>query len=610
MRYWRLFVAVVFCCFVLSRLGFAQATGIYAFGPFDSPGFDTINRGNLNIHFSIPIFTKPGRGGSNFVYALTYDGLVWSPKSSSGASVWTPAPAWGWSDATNAEWGYITYSTNLISCTLPPKALHSFYIEYGNYVYHDMHGTTHFIPYSYTGTCGGSGSPSGTATYSLTDNSGLTVYRNDNSFVIFTKYGAEFAVPMYVDFNGYQEQTKLGAGIFTDTNGNQISASSTGVFTDTMGKTVLTVSGAAPNPVVYTYTDSNGNSQTVTVNYTEYTVQTNFGVSGITEYNESSIPLVSSIVYSGDNTSYSFTYESTPGNSSAVTGRIASITLRTGGTISYTYTGGNNGIEADGTTAGLTRTTSDGSTQYVRSGISSTASTTTTTDAMGNQTVSTFLISSTGGYFYEDDRKIYQGSASGTPLQEIQTCYNETPCTSSNPLPSYFSTVSWTTYRNGVSVDYEYKNYQGPELVQADVDSASGQDIGYNYTQYTGQDGIPFWRLTSRTDSAGSTLFAETTYGYDETTPSTTSGLPQHISISTPRGNLTSIHQWYDSSGDTLTTTMTYDDAGQVLSQTAPDGGVTSYTYDPSTDTLPSQVTLPSVHGTRYSASFQFDPNT
>ena len=38
------------------------ATGTYAFGSFDSKGFDTINLGNLNTHFEIPIVSKPGRG--------------------------------------------------------------------------------------------------------------------------------------------------------------------------------------------------------------------------------------------------------------------------------------------------------------------------------------------------------------------------------------------------------------------------------------------------------------------------------------------------------------------------------------------------------------------
>ncbi len=216
-------------------------------------------------------------------------------------------------------------------------------------------------------------------------------------------------MPSYITYDGYQEQTQPGSATFTDTNGNQISASSTKVFTDTMGETVLTVSGAAPNPVIYTYTDPNGHSQQVTVNYTIKTVQTAFNVSGVVDVTTLNVPLVSSIVYSGDGSSYSFNYEEpNPGNHSIVTGRIDSITLRTGGTIGYAYTGGSNGIEPDGTTAGLTRTTSDGQTKYTRPEITSSTSYTSTQDALGNVTMSAFLINS-GGYFYETDHAVYSG---------------------------------------------------------------------------------------------------------------------------------------------------------------------------------------------------------
>src|ERR1700744_1336312 len=95
----------VVCLFVLalSAIANAQATGLYAFGPFDKSGFDQINRGNLNVHFSIPVFSKPGRGGTNFEYALNYDGLVWMGASTSGSNSWVPVPSWGWTDVTNVE---------------------------------------------------------------------------------------------------------------------------------------------------------------------------------------------------------------------------------------------------------------------------------------------------------------------------------------------------------------------------------------------------------------------------------------------------------------------------------------------------------------------------
>ena len=52
-------------------------TGLYAFGSFENKGFDTVNLGNLNIHFQIPIVNKPGRC-QGFNYSLAYDELLWS----------------------------------------------------------------------------------------------------------------------------------------------------------------------------------------------------------------------------------------------------------------------------------------------------------------------------------------------------------------------------------------------------------------------------------------------------------------------------------------------------------------------------------------------------
>lgn len=149
-------------CMVFSSVGHVcagQAVGTYNFGPFDANAFDTINRGNLDVHFSIPIFTKVGRGGSNFSYTLNYDGLVWIPLGSAGSQVWTPVSEWGWADVTNAQYGYVTYYFNTISCTIPPHGIRSFYYSYSNFVYHDHHGNSHSIEYSYSTTCGQTGPP-------------------------------------------------------------------------------------------------------------------------------------------------------------------------------------------------------------------------------------------------------------------------------------------------------------------------------------------------------------------------------------------------------------------------------------------------------------------
>ena len=64
------------------------ATGTYPYGTFDNKGFDTINIGNLNVHFSIPVLNKAGRG-IPFTYNLSFDSSVWYPSVAGGAGTWT-----------------------------------------------------------------------------------------------------------------------------------------------------------------------------------------------------------------------------------------------------------------------------------------------------------------------------------------------------------------------------------------------------------------------------------------------------------------------------------------------------------------------------------------
>jgi hypothetical protein len=130
-------------------------------------------------------------------------------------------------------------------------------------------------------------------------------------------------------------------GSFTDTNGNSISISYSsypnGTYTDTLGQPVLTV-----NNHTYSYTDAVGATRNVTVNYSSYTEQTHFGCGS--DYGPVQTSLPSSISMP-DGSSYGITYEVTPGFPNNVTGRITKITLPTGGSISYSYTGGSNGLD-------------------------------------------------------------------------------------------------------------------------------------------------------------------------------------------------------------------------------------------------------------------------
>jgi hypothetical protein len=128
----------------------------------------------------------------------------------------------------------------------------------------------------------------------------------------------------------------------TDANGNKISFDpNTGKYTDTLGQNVLTVSGT--NPVKLTYTPPNQTPVWYTVNYTSYNIKTNFNCAGIAEYTANNVLLISSVGLP-DGTSSSFSYEPTQSNSGFYTGRLSTVTLPTGGSITYTYP-----LSSDGT---------------------------------------------------------------------------------------------------------------------------------------------------------------------------------------------------------------------------------------------------------------------
>ena len=414
----RSLVMAFFCVISAAKLS-AQApgTGLYNFGSFDNRGFDSVNIGNLNVHFEIPIVNKTGRGVP-FKYTIVYDGLIWSAASSSGNDYWQPDSGWGFHGQVNDGFaGHLNYNIDThIKCFADGPSWY-YTTRTSNYNYYDSFGQQHNFSYA-TDQCQGTTTGDG----STSDSSGYSFDGN----VIHDRHGNTIQVP---------ENNISGTGNITDTNGNVVNNNGDGTFTDTLGTTVLTITGGgnASSPRYFTYNVANqpdaATTATVTMSYQTYTVQTNFGCSDsagtIAEFGangSTTIDLVDRITLP-DGSFYQFNYEPTPGGvSGAVTGRLASVTLPTQGTISYQYWGGcnGNGLNPDGTVGELNRITTDGTRTYGRSP-SNNGSTTDLQDESGNHTFYTFT--NVAGTFYETHRKAYQGAISGTPLLEQQmTC--------------------------------------------------------------------------------------------------------------------------------------------------------------------------------------------
>jgi RHS repeat-associated protein len=578
---------------------------------------DSIDLANLNTHITVPILQKSGRG-IPFTYALTYDNSVWFPVTTIGTTAWQPMPDWGWSAQTQPSAGYITYSIiNEGFCNH-----YKWWLLY-NWVYYDPLGVPHpfsttpnVVHYSTDASCNLS------MTTTASDGSGYVIsvpnhYTDPSGVVQLTSSaGKVILAPILTQSGVYAYYYTGTGGNLTDQNGNQITVNGSGVFTDTLGQTALTISQNTPGPTTpttYTYTAPSGANASYTMNYASYTVATNFGISGIVEYGATSIPLVSSIVLP-DSTQYTFTYEATPSTpasgactpisgtyaTNCVTARIASVTLPTGGTITYAYSGGNNGILSDGTAATLTRTTPDGTWTYAHSE-SGTAWTTTMTDPKSYQTVLNFQ------GIYLTERQVYEGSASpGNLLKTTLNCYNgSTPtgtpatCNSATITPPILSKATYTIWPGTTTLESEavmsYNTYGlGTEKDEYGYGAgAPGSLVRKTLVTYASlSNGIVNAPSEVLVEDGSGNVKSETLSYYDQTTTTTTSGTPQHITFTGSHGNLTTLQQ-FTSASASLTKTFTYFDTGNVQTATDYNLAQTAYTYGDCGNSFPTSVLEP-----------------
>jgi RHS repeat-associated protein len=597
--------ALVLSLCVTSLAAQNLGTGLYEFGSFDSRGFDSINLGNLNTHFEISTTKKAGRG-INANFSLAYDGLVWAPSYSNGSAYWQPTPNFGFhGELAGTQAGFITYSQTTYVCQEDTNGS-----ILANFVYHDGSGRNHSFNYSETScpfvspVIAGDGSTS--------DGSGLTyipVYEQSTlSGYVRTASGSTINA-LYYEYNDNASTTFLLLGSIIDANGNTITNNSNNTFTDTLGVTAMTIGGSGNpySPITLTYPvalqSDNASTATASLFYQSYTVQTNFQCSNISEYGATSINLPDHLTLA-DGSTYSFTYEPTPGFSGSVTGRLASVTLPTGGTISYSYTSGCNGsgIDADGSVGNLTRATSDGTRTYNRAPINANASSTTVQDEKGNQSLYNFTISA--GLFYETQREIYQGATGGSNLFSQFTCYNGAtpPCDGASVTLPIGQTIAMASYNNGSQTTVT-NVYDSSGMLTSSTQAQAGSVLELTTNTYNSLEEP----LTSTTTDGSGTVVASSSYGYDATAPTATSGIPSHTAATGTRGNQTSSS--VSTGSGNLTTTTTYYDTGMPIATTTPNG-TTQYTYD-STQTFVTTTTLPTPSsGVPLATSASYDPQS
>jgi RHS repeat-associated protein len=301
---------------------------------------------------------------------------------------------------------------------------------------------------------------------------------------------------------------------------NGYSFTGTNTFTDTLG-TALTVTGPPINPFapmtgyrqsatpdVYTYSDANGQPQTVTVNYQQYFLHIPDGwwTPVCTQYLKptpgSNVYMPSSIVMPTGET-FTLSYEPSTAPGGGVTGRLAGLGLPNGGSISYVYSGNGDagpGANCDGTVPTLTRTVADAAGNksvwtYTRWSTSELCGGpniylcnggTTVTDPQLNDTLYGFI----SPFFpnavptLQTLKLVYQGSqASGTLLSADETCYNNT-----QPIRTHcYTTFDPNNPYNIVSTDVmHYPNDSYLYFDKINSPLPSRVTTGYNYIGHVG----------------------------------------------------------------------------------------------------------------------------
>jgi RHS repeat-associated protein len=277
-----------------------------------------------------------------------------------------------------------------------------------------------------------------------TDGSGYTfVASSSGDYTIYDRSG--------LNWGGYCSLSNgVGAcgvsGAVVDPDKNSISGLLTlgyisGSVTDTLDTAVLTANGSGGQITSYSYTDAQGTTQYYTYGYNSTNhLKTNFACQYWNDWSGNNATFTTSLTIPGGG-QYLFSYEPTPNGNGFTntnpptyfTGRIAQITFPSGGSISYAYSGGNNGFNCNsGVVPTITVTLNDnngnsGRWTYVNSNSSTTNFTVAKTDPAGNQTVYNFSGE------YQTQAATYQGgcpttitgcNGGGTLLRTITTCYN------------------------------------------------------------------------------------------------------------------------------------------------------------------------------------------
>lgn len=607
--YQRILISVSSVAFFLS-IAWAQTNpnleiGFKPYGAYDETEFDSVNIANGNLTLHIPLFDYPQRGDLKDQVRLIYNSKSWQVHFNCTQL------------SCLARWDLPSYPPNPIGVQLlsDPGSIMpilSTWKGVGGTIYTFSGQTSDGAIHQFAQTnVGGYESIDSTGTY-FNDPGGVSGYINGN-YVLLDRAG-----------NAYNTVAPWSK---QDTNGNYISESSS-YWIDTLGRPLNP--SALPGP--------NGGTRQVSVGTTMVNLNTHFNAKvidpvtqtliNVSEYSGTAYLLGSVAVYDGvswaTSPTWTFQYNDTDGRTDGTNyGDITQVTLPTGATITYTW-GTANVCQVSTTKKSrsvLSRTinANDGmgpqTTTYSGTvGIAAVK----VTDPAGNDTVHQRTGLQGSCSLYDTEVDYYKGSstvANPVLLKIVQTTYSSTP----NPFDQYGdgSTTAANVVPTSVTTKYPIPNSTNylVSQVQTDYDNSftfypgpvSGGTYGriteereYNYglnnpgvllrkTDYTyaAVSGSGYLTanlldlVTQETVYNGSgSQVEQTNYSYDTGSLQGSGVTEQHTTTSGPRGNLTLVQEWLNTTGGLVTTKQTsYYDTGMPYQTTDLRNNLTTYSY-------------------------------
>jgi RHS repeat-associated protein len=571
-----------------------------------APGVQMFSTRNFNIDLAsssitvgFPIRSKAGKIPVSYALVANYQIQVAQNVTELAYNLLVPGGVAPQLNAHTFGYGVGWTTTSTLSCL-------GAYIEvYGGWMVYDTTGAGHPLGNFWVdaeGTCYEFPTLATTS-----DGSGLTVTSTVKGYI---------GTRTIYDSAGYSYST---SGTLTDPDQATVTISgggSTHSIIDSLGSTFLTQNFSGNLLSSLVYPNANGsNDPPFTIAYQSFNLQSNFNCSGLgytyTDYSYSAISLPISITDpTGAVTKIG--YEATPGHSGYITGRLASITYGSGGSISYAYSQngdaqGQNGFDCVSFVVPLISVTVNDNNGNVNKWTYANAKrttannfTVTVTDPASNQTAYNFA-----GEF-QTQAAAYQGgcpttisgcTGGGTVLSTVTTCYNAnfTNCATASSVALPMSqTDVYTSYNGSHSrnlVETKFDAYGNvAEVKQYDFGAATPPTgtPASDTLNYYGQS----WNGTSCT-AYPSGVYIYNTPCYSYTNLAGTTVAKTQITYSNS-GHPTSTVSWTGSTS--LTSTATYNNTGTVATVTdVNQNGVYTYAYngtDGCNGLLPTSVTV------------------